>query len=160
MRDDLEVSEPDEDLVDAPPDEDLVDAPPPRRPIPAFQSIPYRPVRSAIRDEAGRQLVGGAVKAAGTLLPGLLAAGGLAWAGSRIVDAWRSWNPWRRRKGDTTIEVKVVDIGRRVETRSRVVDVDDASPEEAAPASAAPPAPAKPPPVPRAVRRARLLKGR
>jgi hypothetical protein len=144
------------DAMSSADDGDLVDDPPPAAPIPAFESRPFRPVRSAMRDEAGRRIVGGVVGLGETLLPGLLVAGGAAWLGSRIagglrakMEAFRRW-----RQGDETIEVKVVHLKPQMGARSRFVDApaDDAG--------ASPPAPAPPRASSRAARRARLLRER
>ncbi len=108
------------------------------------QAVPYQPVRSAVRDELGRQVAQGAIRAGAAVLPGLALVGVAGVVGWRlwtgVTDWWDAWQA--KRKGDPSIQVKVMPAGDRrtwTQEERRVVDVGLAG--DAPPA----PAPAKPP---------------
>jgi len=86
----------------------------------AFRAIPHNPMRTAMRDELGRRVVG----AGASLLPGLAAAAVLAVVGSKLAKSARQWwDGWKAtRHGDTSIRVSVLPRG--YERSSRVVDVE------------------------------------
>ncbi len=115
---------------------------------------PYHPVRTAMRDEVGRRVVG----TAAAFMPGIVLALVVAWAGERVPDAVRGaaravrtrvqrWNPWGKRKSG---EEDVLE-GELVEERP---------PWREARSARALPAPSPPPERLQAQRRERYLRAR
>ncbi len=79
------------------------------------------PFRLAAADELGRRVVGGLV----LLVPGVLVAGVLAYAGWRVLKSWRAWRAARTAAPAAKVEPAVIGV--------RIIDEVPAAKVEAAP---------------------------
>lgn len=89
--------------------------------VPPAPIVRPSPFRTAAADELGRRVVGGVV----VLVPGLLLAGVMAYAGWRMLKAWRAWRERRAAapplpQGAPAIGVRIIHepvaVGRPVAT--------------------------------------------
>lgn len=140
--------------------DDLYQQPAPLAIVQANAPAPYQPVRSAMRDEAGRRFAAAALSSLSTILPGVAVSVVALYAGIRLIRAVRSRLATPRRPaGDQTITVQWVENRPQLGHAPRVVEAGSAGSERVKSESVKPPPIQQPTPEQaRVSRRARFLR--